>query len=85
MTAERRCGAPRDAGPCRRRVKHAGDRCHLHPATEVRAQNGTIQIRLLGGYLATLHPDRVTVLLSERHALRLAAQIHATTTIGGAP
>lgn len=77
-----RCGASTASGRCRRRVRAAGQRCHLHPAFVVTLQpgttgDGTVAVVTFDWQVVTVTSDAVRVWLPERVALRLARDLQA--------
>lgn len=76
-----RCGASTASGPCRRRVRTAGQRCHLHPAFGVTLDRSLVIVHVsaeLAINLASVRPPTFT--LSVRDALELARAIQRACT-----
>ena len=77
-----RCGASTASGRCRRRVRAAGQRCHLHPAFGVTLDRSLVIVHVSAELAINLasgvRPPTFT--LSVRDALELARAIQRACT-----
>lgn len=76
-----RCGASTASGRCRRRVRAAGQRCHLHPAFGVTLDRSLVIVHVSAELAINLASGvRPTFTLSVRDALELARAIQRACT-----